>query len=162
MKKPRFSLATYKDPETVEIIRGTDPKVLAVWAIDCATRTMPYFEVSYLDDHRPRLALVALKTWIDTDVFNMQVIRKASLNAHAAAKEIGNNSSAASVAHSAGQAVATAHVPMHALGAANYALQAIYRATEAEKVVSAINNERNWQLKHLQDLKSSISLNKMQ
>jgi len=68
----------------------------------------------------------------------MAVIRKASLDSHAAAKEIGNDTPAASAAHAAGQAVATAHVPLHAFGSANYALQALYRdfnVVEVEEVL---------------------------
>ncbi len=73
----------------------------------------------------------------------------ASLDSHAAAKEIGNDSPAASAAHAAGQAVATAHVPLHALGSANYALQALYRDSNAEEVEEILKKERAWQMEHL-------------
>ena len=49
----------------------------------------------------------------------------------------------------AGQAVATAHIPLHALGSANYALQAIHRASSSEHVETLISKERGWQLQHL-------------
>ena len=57
----------------------------------------------------------------------MEDIRGASLAAHAAARETGEDSPARSAARAAGQAVATAHVRTHSLAAANYALQAAWR-----------------------------------
>ncbi|HEU5439054.1 MAG TPA: hypothetical protein VFU88_07170 [Ktedonobacterales bacterium] len=133
----------------------TDRTVLAVWAIDCAERVLPYFEDKYPQDHRPRQALETLQKWIETGVFEMAVIRKASLNAHAAARAVGEDSAARSAARAAGQAVATAHVPLHALGAANYALQAIYRATNPSAADVAVAQERAWQLQHLLDFRGN-------
>ncbi len=156
MKKPTFSLTTYKDPATVELVSKTDHKTVAVWAIDCVERVMPYFEEKYPQDHRPRHAIETLQTWIDSGVFKMAVIRKASLDAHAAARDVGEDNAARSAARAAGQAVATAHVPMHALGAANYALQAIYRATNPSDVDAAIAIERDWQLQRLLDLRGNL------
>src|ERR1700730_12067586 len=156
MEKSKFSI-TRKDEEMVELVSKTDHKTVALWAIDCAERVMPYFEEKYPQDHRPRQALETLQTWIHTGVFKMAVIRKASLTSHAAAREVGEDNAARSVAHAAGQAVATAHVPMHALGAANYALQAISRATNPSDTDAAIAKEREWQLQHLLDLRDSRS-----
>lgn len=51
----------------------------------------------------------------------MKEIRAASLGAHAAARAVGGKARFA--ARAAGQAVATAHVTQHALGAAYYALK---------------------------------------
>lgn len=155
MEKSKFSLATYKDPVTVELVSKIDHKTLAVWAIDCVESVMPYFEEKYPQDHRPQQAIETLQTWINTGVFKMAVIRKASLTSHAAAREVGEDNAARSVAHAAGQAVATAHVPIHSLGAANYALQAIYRATKPSDTDAAIAKEREWQLQHLLDLRDS-------
>ena len=84
----------------------------------------------------------------------MAVIRKASLTSHAAAREVGEDTAARSAARAAGQAVATAHVPIHAIGAANYALQAIHRATNPSDANAAIAKERKWQIQHLLDLRS--------
>jgi hypothetical protein len=85
----------------------------------------------------------------------MAVIRKASLTSHAAAREVGEDNAARSVAHAAGQAVATAHVPFHSLGAANYALQAIHRATNPSDANVAVAKEREWQIQHLLDLRNN-------
>jgi hypothetical protein len=145
MKKSTFSIAR-KDDELVELVSKTDQQILAVWAIDCAERALPYFEEAYPQDHRPRQAIETLKTWIDTGIFKMAAIRKASLDAHAAARDVGEDSPARSAARAAGQAVATAHVPRHAYGPAIYAQQAIYRATRS---MDEVERERNWQYQHL-------------
>src|SRR6266567_3963703 len=100
MERPKFSI-THKDESMVELVRKTDHKTLAIWAIDCAERVMPYFEEKDPEDHRPRQAIETLKTWIDTGVFSMAVIRKASLDAHAAAREVGEESPAPSDADAA-------------------------------------------------------------
>jgi hypothetical protein len=155
MEKSKFSLTTYKDEATVELAKKTDHKTLAIWAIDCVERVMPYFEEKFPDDHRPQQAIEALQAWIHTGVFKMAVIRKASLTSHAAAREVGEDNAARSVARAAGQAVATAHVPIHALGAANYALQAIHRATNPSDANAAVAKEREWQIQHLLDLRNS-------
>ncbi len=150
MKKSKFSLTHYKDEKIVELVRKTDHKTLAVWAIDCAERVLPYFEQQYPEDHRPRNAIETLQTWINTGVFKMAVIRNASLASHAAAREVGEDTAARSAARAAGQAVATAHVPTHSIAAAIYALQAIHRATNFSD--AAIAKERDWQYQHLVEL----------
>ena len=82
----------------------------------------------------------------------MSVIRKASLDSHAAAREVGEDSPARSAARSAGQTVATAHVKTHSMGSAIYALQAVYRASNPKDAEAAIEKEREWQYKHLLEL----------
>ena len=151
MEKAKFSLAQHKD-EFVELVNKTDHKILAVWAIDCAERVVPYFEEQYPEDRRPRNAIETLQTWINTGVFRMAVIRRASLASHAAAREVGEDNAARSAARAAGQAVATAHVPAHAIGAAIYALQAIHRATNSSDADAAVAKERDWQTHHLLEL----------
>jgi len=154
MKKPKFSLRQEHEA-LLELVQQTDHKTLAVWAIDCAERALPCFEAQFPDDPRPRQALATLQTWIATGVFKMSVIRGASLAAHAAARDVGDDTPARSAARACGQAVATAHVPTHAIGAATYTLQAIYRATAAEHVEAALAQERAWQRQHLLDLRAN-------
>lgn len=143
--KDKFSLAEQKE-YFLDIVSKTDQKTLARWAIDCSERVLPYFEDEFPDDKRPRNALITLQKWINTGEFSMSVIRKASLDSHAAAREVGDDNPARSAARAAGQAVATAHVPTHAIGAAIYALQAIHRAS------GDVSKERDWQYQHLLDL----------
>ena len=158
MKKSKFSIK-YKDKSIVELVSKTDHKTLAVWAIDCVERVLPYFEKKYPEDHRPRQAIEALQTWINTGVFKMAVIRKAALTSHAAAREVGEDNAARSAARAAGQAVATAHVPTHSIGAANYALQAIHRATITSDADAAVAKERDWQYQHLLELRKTYEAN---
>jgi hypothetical protein len=141
----------------VELVRKTNQKTLAVWAIDCVERVLPCFEEKYPEDPRPRNAIDACRAWIHTGVFNMAVIRKAALSAHAAAREAGEDNAARSAARAAGHAVATAHVPTHSVGAANYALQAIGRATNSPDADAAIAREREWQYQHLLVLRETLA-----
>jgi len=152
-RTPKFSLAR-RDEAMTALVALTDKKTLAVWAADCAERVMPYFEETFPGDPRPRLALEALRRWIDTGVFRMADIRKAALDAHAAAREVGEDRPVRSAARAAGQAVSTAHVATHAIGAALYAQQAVFRAAvaggcEAADVDAAVAMEREWQYRHL-------------
>jgi len=145
-KKPKFSL-NYKDAALLELVKKTDKKILAVWAIDCVKRALPYFEKERPKDMRPRKAIETLQKWIKTGVFRMAEIRGAALAAHAAAREAGEDTPARSAARAAGQAVATAHVPTHSIGAANYCLQAVSR------VRGDVAKEREWQYKRLVKLR---------
>ena len=141
------------DKSILDLVNKSDKKILAIWAYDCAEKILPYFEKKYPKDNRPRKAIETLQTWIKTGIFSMAVIRKASLDAHAAARKVGEDNPARSAARAAGQAVATAHVSRHSIGAANYALQAIYRATNFYDADGAIAKERGWQYKHLIELR---------
>jgi hypothetical protein len=147
--KSQFSLAQYKDERIVELVRKPYHRTLAVWAIDCVERVLPYFEEKHPEDHRPRNAIETLRAWINTGVFKMAVVRKASLASHAAAREVGEDNAGRSAARAAGQAVATAHVSTHSIGAAIYALQAIHRATNSSDANAAVAKEREWQYQHL-------------
>jgi hypothetical protein len=125
-----------------------DQRLMAAWAADCAERVLPIFEGAYQKDDRPRQAIEACRTWVRTGVFKMADIRGASLAAHAAAREAKENNAACFAAHAAGQAVATAHVPQHAFGAAYYALKALVAADPGNAEVK-IAKERNWQSRRL-------------
>jgi hypothetical protein len=157
MKPKKFQL-THEDEELLDLVNVTGHMTLAIWAIDCAERVLPCFEEQYPEDPRPRMALETLREWIATGVFKMAVIRKASLDAHAAAREVGDDSPARSAARAAGQAVATAHVPRHAYGAAVYAQQAVFRASDPAKADAAAVKERDWQYRHLRELRENINL----
>ena len=101
MRNPRFSLRQKDNPVFIELLGKTNHKTAAIWAIDCTERVLPYFEKKYPKDHRPRQAIKMLQKWIDTGLFSMSVIRKASLDSHAAAREVGKNNSARSAARAA-------------------------------------------------------------
>ncbi|MDD3718096.1 MAG: hypothetical protein PHP28_05470 [Actinomycetota bacterium] len=156
-KKARgFSLAR-ADGEMAYIVEKSDHGTLAAWAIACVERVLPYYEKEYPEDDRPRKALQTCQAWIDTGVFSMAVIREAALAAHAAAREVGEDSAARSAARAAGQAAATAHVPAHSVAAANYALQAVHRAASPPDADGAVAAERDWQYRHLLALREGRS-----
>jgi hypothetical protein len=125
-----------------------DHRLLAIWAADCAEHVLPYFEKSYPKDCRPRRAIEACRTWVCTGVFRMSEIREVSLSAHAAARETKENSAACFAARSAGQAVAAAHVPQHALGAAYYALKTVAAADRASAETKTAE-ELGWISQHI-------------
>jgi hypothetical protein len=127
----------------------SDQKILALWAADCAEHVLPFFEDNYPDDDRPRKAIEACRRWAATGVFRMADIRKASLDAHAAAREA-REEDARAAAHAAGQAVATAHVPTHALGSALYGIRAV--AARSGNADDGLIRERDWQLQRLRCL----------
>jgi hypothetical protein len=147
--KKRIGLLHFLTPELNELVVQTDKKILAEWAIDCAKRVLPYFEKEYPHDDRPRVALETLQKWIDTGEFSMKVIRKTSLDAHAAARQVPEGEPARSAARACGQAVATAHVARHSLGAAIYASKAIYEDTRSQEEAEV---EGKWHYQHLEEL----------
>jgi hypothetical protein len=128
-----------------------DHVALADWAAVCAEHVLPYFEQDYPQDMRPREAIKVLRDWIASGQFSMHVIRAGSLAAHAAAREAKETHKAACyAARAAGQAVATAHVPTHALGSALYALKA-FAAAHPGSLPEVVEAERQWQLQCLPD-----------
>lgn len=126
-----------------------DQRAMAKWALDCAERVLPIFEAVSRVDVRPRRAVDTGREWVTTGQFSMAVIRKASLDAHSAAKQI-TDAAAIAAAHAAGQAVATAHVPQHAYGGAYYALRAV-AARSPDQDVQDVFEERDWQAAQLPD-----------
>lgn len=126
-----------------------DHRALGFWAAECAERLLPQFESKYPKDTRPRDAIKALRKWAITGDFSMAEIRKASLSAHAAAKEANKEDLAAVfAAHAAGQAVGTAHVPTHALGVILYSLKLV-AFLNPQNARKAMGKEREWQNRRL-------------
>ncbi len=105
------------------------------WAIGCSEHVLHLF--GDIPDVRLTNALNVAKEWQQGNVPAGDAM-KASLVAHAVARESSNPASIA-VARSVGQAVATAHMADHSLGAAWYALKAVKNAGKPEDA------ERRWQ-----------------
>lgn len=150
MKKPKFSVTRAND-SLAKLVKQADKRILAIWAIDCVEHVLHYFEEVFPGDHRPREAIETLRSWVDTGVISMVEIRKAALASHAAAREVGEDNAARSVARAAGQAVAIAHVPDHSIAATKYAQQAVYRARNSQ----AAAKESKWQNRRLLELTES-------
>lgn len=143
---------TSLDQEIIELVKKTNHKTLGIWAADCVERVLPYFEEKYPEEKRPRKAIEALRTWVQTGVFKMADVRKIALASHAAAREVEADNVARSVARATGQALATAHVPTHSIAATTYAVTAIRDITNNE---IAVNKERQWQYQHLTKLRNT-------
>ena len=145
-------VVTSLDKAIADLVRTTDHKTLGIWAADCAERVLPYFEEKYPEDRRPRKAMEALRTWVKTGVFHMTDVRRDSLAAHAAAREVAEDDAARSAARAAGQAMATTHVPTHSIAAAIYAATAVRDATGS---MDEVIKERDWQYKHLLEMRNN-------
>jgi len=152
--KRSLMVKTDLDDQIEKLVRKTDKRTLVIWACDCAKRVLPYFEKQYPDDPRPRQAIEAGRTWVKDGVFKMTVIRKASLDAHAAARNVINDDVARSAARACGQAVAATHVPTHSIAAAIYAATVIRDSVDPKRFHAAVMKERRWQLQRLQKLGS--------
>jgi len=112
---------------------------LMTWACDCAEHVLPLFGKTI--DDRLKIALLIAREWARGNATTGDAM-KGSLSVHALARE-SSDPTAIAVARSVGQAVATAHMADHALGAAWYALNAVNHAGMSVKA------ERRWQDKRL-------------
>ena len=127
-----------------------DHVALAAWSLDCAERVLPLFQRVSPTDERPLRALHVGRAWVHTGLFEMAVIRSASLGAHAAAKAVLATPAACCAAHAAGQAVATAHVAQHAYGGAYYALKAVLADDpDPASAPHRVAQEWDWQAQQL-------------
>lgn len=129
-------------------------KTLALWAADCAEHVLPFFEEERPGDRRPRRAIEMCRAWAATGVFRMAEVRRASLGAHAAAREA-RGGDAVAAARAAGHSIATAHVPTHAFGASVYGIRAA--ALRSKDQQSGASREEAWQLRRLRRLASTSS-----
>lgn len=121
--------------------------LLIKWARECSEHVLPLIN----PDIDPRLAhaLQIAKEWENGNVPTGDAM-KASLGAHAVAKEV-SSPITVSIARSVGQAVATAHMADHSVGAALYALKAVKHAGKS------IEEEREWQNNQLQNLPPDVA-----
>jgi hypothetical protein len=108
---------------------------LISWACACAEHVLHLS--GEITEDRLKNALLIAKEWANGNAATGEAM-KASVAAHAVARESSDVVSIA-VARSVGQAVATAHMADHSLGAAWYALKAVRNAGKSTEV------ERNWQ-----------------
>ena len=108
---------------------------LITWACNCAGHVVYLFGEK--TDERLIHALHVAEEWTQGKA-SVGDAMKASVAAHAVARESSHPASRAA-ARSVGQAVATAHMADHALGAAWYALKAVKHAAQSPDA------ERRWQ-----------------
>ena len=90
-------------------------------AASVVERLLPVFERECPGDERPRKAVEGIKAWaMGKRKLGMKQVRSLSLAAHAAARSA-RSEAGKYIAHAAGHAVGTWHVPTHALAAFFYA-----------------------------------------
>ncbi|PYK32260.1 MAG: hypothetical protein DME57_00545 [Verrucomicrobia bacterium] len=100
-------------------------RLFALKAAQEARRVLSIFEKENPRDKRPRRAIEAISAWSRGKLkLGMREVRKLSLDAHAAARR-SKSDAARFAARAAGHAVATWHVPTHAMAVPHYAQKAI-------------------------------------
>jgi len=128
-----------------------DRRVLAVWAADCAERTLPLFEARAPGDTRPRDAIEGARAFARGEL-RIGPVRTLAVAAHAAAREVGEPAATAA-ARAAGHAAAVGHMASHARGVAYAAIAAGLAAPDDP---DAVVNEARWQQGHLTPEASAI------
>jgi len=144
------------DPRLVELIKVTDQKILATWAIDCVERYMYLLEDKYPNENRPRNALNILHKWMNGEL-KMWDARKSTYPALAVARELEKTDKVAcQIARACSHTLATCHVPTHSEGSAMYVVSALYHLNkDNENIDDILEKERDWQIKHLIELKKN-------
>ena len=140
-----------RDERFVAVHRGgllskEDHRQLMGWARVCAEHVAPLAKDS---DERLSHALHIAKEWQD-DKVPTSAAMKASYGAHAAARDLSDPVSV-TAARSIGQAVATAHMADHCVGAALYALKTVKRGGKS------VTEEKAWQAEQLQQLPANLA-----
>ena len=108
-------------------------RLFALKAAKEAERVLPIFEKERPNDDRPRQAIEAIKDWAKGKrELGMAEVRKLSLGSHAAAREA-KSDAARFAARAAGHAVATWHVPTHAMAVPVYVYKAIVASKQHNK-----------------------------
>ncbi|MEI8258633.1 MAG: putative immunity protein [Deltaproteobacteria bacterium] len=106
-------------------------RLFALKAAGEAERVLWIFEAERPDDARPRQAIEAIRAWAQGKLeLSMALVRKLSLGAHAAARAA-RSDAARYAARAAGHAVATWHVPTHAMAVPAYVCKAIFASQGA-------------------------------
>ncbi len=126
-------------------------RVLAVWAADCAERTLPLFEAQAPGDSRPRDAIDGVRAFSRGEL-RIGPVRTLAVSAHAAARDVGDPAATAA-ARAAGHAAAVAHMASHARGVAYAAIAAGLAAPDDP---GAVAKEARWQQGHLTPETSAI------
>jgi hypothetical protein len=146
-------LPKVRDPRFITVRRGgtlqdADHRLLAIWAADCAEHVLPYFEEARPEDDRPRHAIELGRAWADGEI-PWSEARTAAGHANGAARDL--TGAPRHAAYAAGQAAAVGHVAAHELGAAAYAIKAVWAAAGVGDRVEAGRAECRWQRAQLSE-----------
>ena len=140
-------LPRIRDPRFITVRRGgtledDDHRLLAIWAADCAEHVLHHFEGARPKDDRPRHAIGLGRAWARGEI-PWSEARTAAGHANGAARDL--TGAARNAAYAAGQAAAVGHVAAHELGAAAYAIKAVWAAASVDDRVEAGRLECRWQ-----------------
>ncbi len=127
-------------------------RAIGGWAADCAERALSIYETHADSDSRPRAAIEGIREFASGGK-RVARLRSLALQAHAAAREIGDPAAAAA-ARAAGTAAASAythpladvHQTKHIVGSAAYAALALELCHTGDLSVSAA--EVHWAIEH--------------
>lgn len=136
-----------RDPRFITIRRGgtlteSHHRLLALWAAVCAEHVLHLFEAVQPSDPRPRQAIEAIRAWARGEL-KMMESRAAGGRAMSAARNL--KGAPRFAAYAAGQAAVTAHVAAHELGAAAYAIKAVWESVDKSERDKAGRKECQWQ-----------------
>ena len=116
-----------KDAEFLQdltmLFREQNHRVMVLWALDFAARSVAQLEETYPNESRPREALEAARAWAAGKI-KMRLAQRKILDCHALAKELDSREDIA-LCHAVGQACAVVHTAGHAIGYPMYDLSAI-------------------------------------
>ncbi|HYL07348.1 MAG TPA: hypothetical protein VEU76_02290 [Candidatus Udaeobacter sp.] len=140
-------LPKIRDPRFITVPRGgtlqdEDHRLLGVWAADCAEHVLHHFELARPKDDRPRRAIALGRAWARGEV-KWAEARIAAGHANGAARDL--TGAPRYAAYAAAQAAAVGHVAAHELGAAAYAIKAVWAAAGADEREAAGRSECRWQ-----------------
>lgn len=133
--------------ELIVLIEVQKHRTLIMWAFDCAQTPLEKFEDKYPYEHRPRKALEMCEAWARGQI-KMPAAKRAILDVHAAAKEIGDDVYGA-LCHAIGHAGAAVHVETHALGLVFYELTSIVLENKDHNYESAVSEKINYYTERL-------------
>ncbi len=142
-----------RDLRFITIRRGgtltdSDHHLLALWAADCAEHVLHFFEEEQPSDPRPRQAIEAVRAWTCGE---LKMMETRAMGGHSMAAARNLKGAARNAAYAAGQAAVTAHVAAHELGAAAYAIKAVWESVEKNEKDKAGEKECKWQRNQLPD-----------
>jgi len=128
-------------------------RAIGGWAADCAERALPTFETRTGSDGRPRAAIAGIREFAGGGK-RVARLRSLAMEAHAAAREVGDPAAAAS-ARAAGLAAASAythpladvHQTKHIVGPAAYAALALELDHAGDPSVG--DAEVRWAIEHV-------------
>lgn len=133
--------------DLLKLIQLQKHRTLVMWALDCAQLPLQQLEAKYPHERRPRTCLELCEAWARGKI-KMPLAKRAILDAHRAAKEIGDSEYGA-LCHAIGHAGATVHVETHALGLPMYELTALVLRHGKDKFQEPVSEKLDYYYQRL-------------